>query len=123
MAGKDYYKILGVSKNVSDDDVYAVTIITSLLLIDPSLGLPLNLPGTGSMGSEPIKITALFHIVLILSPLLTIVSLILNYREVNKISRENLDKIIKSFPPNDQIQIIENLKALNDKIKDQLKIE
>ena len=98
-------------------------ILTLIILIDPTLGIPVNLPGTGNMGSVPIKITALFHITIIISPLLTIASLILNYREVNKISRENLDKIIKSFSPNVQIQIIENLKALNDKIKDQLKIE
>ena len=98
-------------------------ILTFLLLIDPSLGLPLNLPGTGSMGSEPMKITALFHIVLILSPLLTIVSLILNYRDINKINQDNLDKIIKTLPLNIQIKIIENLKALNNKIRDQLQIE
>jgi len=75
------------------------------------------------MGSEPLKVSALFHVLLIISPLLTTVSLILNYREVNKINRENLDKIIKPFPPNVQIQIIENLKGLNEKIKEQMKIE
>jgi len=98
-------------------------LFTILILNNPSLGIPLILPGTGNMGSEPLKISALFHVLLIISPLLTTVSLILNYREVNKFNRENLDKIIKTFPPNIQIQIIENLKGLNEKIKEQMKIE
>ena len=99
------------------------SLIAILIINNPSLGIPINLPGTGNMGSEPLKISAVFHALLFISPLLTIMSLILTYREVNKISQENLDKIIKTFPQNVQIQIIENFKALNDKIKDQLKIE
>ncbi|MHA2181772.1 MAG: hypothetical protein ACXAAH_10145 [Promethearchaeota archaeon] len=99
------------------------SILTLLLLIDPSIGITVNLPGTGSMGSDPLKIGAVFHIVLILSPLFAIISLILNYRDIIKINRENLDKIIKTLPPNIQIKIIENLKALNNKIRDQLQIE
>ena len=75
------------------------------------------------MGSEPLRISALFHILLLISPLLTVSSLVLNYRQVNRFNRENLDKIIKTFPPNVQIQIIENLKGINEKIKEQLKIE
>jgi len=94
-----------------------------LILTNTTLGSPLILPGTGSMGSAPLTVSALFYILLIVSPLLTTVSLIFNYREVNKFNREDLDKIIKNFPPNVQIQIVENLKGLNEKIKEQLKIE
>ena len=99
------------------------TVFTILILFNPSLGIPINLPGSGSMGSEPLRISALFHILLLISPLLTVSSLVLNYRQVNRFNRENLDKIIKTFPPNVQIQIIENLKGINEKIKEQLKIE
>ena len=99
------------------------TILTLLILFDPSLGIPLNLPGTGIMGSEPLKIFPIFHILLIISPFLTVVSLILNYRDVHKFNKENLEEMIKTFPPNIQIQIIENLKGLNEKIKKQMKIE
>ncbi|MHA2281282.1 MAG: hypothetical protein ACXAC5_10555 [Promethearchaeota archaeon] len=98
-------------------------LLTLLLLIDFSPGIPFNLPGTGSMGSEPITITLLFYIILIFSPLLATVSLILTYRDINKINRDNLEKIIKTLHPNIQIKIIENLKALNNKIRDQLQIE
>ncbi|MBY8985003.1 MAG: hypothetical protein KGD65_08050 [Candidatus Lokiarchaeota archaeon] len=99
------------------------SLYTFLILINPSLGIPINLPGTGSMGSEPLRISVLFHILLLISPLLTVSSLVLNYRQVNRFNRESLDKIIKTFPPNIQIQIIENLKGLSEKIKEQLKIE
>jgi len=98
-------------------------LFTILILNNPSLGIPLFLPGTGNMGSEPLRVSAFFHVLLIISPLLTTVSLILNYREVNKFNRATLNKIIKTFPPNVQIQIIENLKGLNEKIKEQMKIE
>ena len=98
-------------------------VFTTLILTIPSLGIPLNLPGTGNMGSEPLKVSVIFQILLIISPLLTVISLIFNYREVNKFNRKDLDKIIKTFPPNIQIQIIENLKGLNEKIKEQMKIE
>lgn len=99
------------------------SIFTILILFNPSLGIPINLPGSGIMGSEALRISALFHILLLISPLLTVSSLVLNYRQVNRFNRENLDKIIKTYPPNIQIQIIENLKGLNEKIKEQLKIE
>ena len=99
------------------------SLLTVLILSNPSLGIPLNLPGTGSMGSESLIVSALFYILIFISPILTGTSLILNYRVVNKFNRENLDKIIKNFPPNVQIQIIENLKGLNEKIKEQMKIE
>ena len=99
------------------------SIITILIINIPSFGIPLNLPGTGIMGSESLKVSSLFHILLIISPLLTSASLILIYREVNKFNQEDLDKIIKNFPPNVKIQIIENLKELNEKIKKQMKIE
>ncbi len=99
------------------------SIFTILILNNLSLGIPLSLPGTGSMGSETLKVSALFHILLIITPFLTVTSLILNYRDINKFNRDNLDVIIKTLPKNIQIKIIENLKALNDKIKNQLKIE
>ena len=94
-----------------------------MILFNSSLGIPLNLPGTGNMGSEPLKVSALFLTLLIITPLLTSIFLIFNYREINKFNRVNLDEIIKTLPPNVQIQIIENLKGLNKKIKEQMKIE
>lgn len=83
-----------------------------------SIGIQLMLPGYQS-----ITLSYIFYGFLVISPSLTIILLINNYKFINKISREKLNKIIESFPRNIQIKIIENLKALNNKIKEQLKSE
>ena len=83
-----------------------------------SIGIQLMLPGYQS-----ITLSYIFYGFLVISPSLTIILLINNYKFTNRISREKLNKIIESFPRNIQIKIIENLKALNNKIKDQLKSE
>ncbi|MHA2035354.1 MAG: hypothetical protein ACW972_00495 [Promethearchaeota archaeon] len=98
-------------------------LIAILIFINPSIGIQVNLPGTGIMGSEPLKISLTFYFSLFISPLLTAVSLYLNYRDINKFQPEKLEDIIKNFPPNIQIQIVENLKGLNEKLKKQMNIE
>lgn len=80
-------------------------------------GIPLSLPGTSIITSS------FLYVMLIFSPVLTIISLILNYRDVNNISRDQLDKVLIPYSTDIRINIIENLKALNKKIKSQLNIE
>ncbi|MFX1601284.1 MAG: hypothetical protein ACFFB6_11865, partial [Promethearchaeota archaeon] len=94
-----------------------------LININPNLGIPFNLPGTGSSGSMAIPLSYTFFIFLIISPILTAILLIQNYRDINYLSREKLNKIIAPLPRNIQNKIIENLKALNNTIKEQLKSE
>ncbi len=94
-----------------------------LININPNLGIPFNLPGTGSSGSKAIPLSYTFFIFLIISPILTAILLIQNYRDINNLSREKLNKIIAPLPRNIQNKIIENLKALNNTIKEQLKSE
>lgn len=89
----------------------------------PFLKIQLNLPGTGSAGSDPLAISSIIYLIFIISPLFAGISLVLNYREVNNFSRKDLEKILKPLPNDIQIVIIENLKALNNKIRDQLNIE
>ena len=86
-------------------------------------GFPYNLPGTGIEGSEPIIIPYFFLLILIISPLLTIIFLILVYRDINNFNIGELNKKLNSFPKNVQSLIIENLKRMNKKFNDELKME
>ncbi len=93
--------------------------IVILLFIDySSIGIELILPG-----SQILTISYFYFGFLIISPTLTIIILIKNYKIINKINKEKLDEILKPLPRNLQVKIIENLKALNNKIKEQLKSE
>lgn len=86
-------------------------------------GIKYNLPGTSSEGSKPITISFIIYIILILPPILSAIFLIFTYRNINSIDIVKLNKILEPLPHNIQIKIIENLKALNNKIKEHLKIE
>lgn len=104
-----------------------LNILNSILILtldqNPLFTVQLNLPGTGSAGSDPLAISFIFYLIFIISPLFSVISLILNYRKVNDFNSKDLEKILKQFPNNIQIVILENLKALNNKIRDQLNIE
>lgn len=95
-----------------------LNIITLFFINYGTIGIQLLLPG-----SQIITISYFFYGFLIISPTLTIIFLIKNYKINNKISKEKLDKILEPLPRNLQIKIIENLKALNNRIKEQLKSE
>jgi len=90
------------------------------MLINNNLtfGIQFYLPG-----SQQITLSYCFLVILIIPPVLTLMLFILNYKAVNNFSREKLDKIIEPLPRNLQIKIIENLKALNNKINKQLNSE
>ncbi|MFX1314365.1 MAG: hypothetical protein ACFE9T_00745 [Promethearchaeota archaeon] len=87
------------------------------------IGLEYKLPGTGSEGSEPISLSFLTFAILIISPTLTALFLVSIYRDIKSINTDKLTEILKTLPYNIQIQIMENLKALNSKIKEKMKIE
>lgn len=105
----------------------ALNILNSILILtldpNPLFSIQLNLPGTGSAGSDPLVISSINYLIFIISPLFAGISLFLNYREVNDFSRKDLDKILKTLPKDIQIVILENLKALTNKTRDQLNIE
>jgi len=105
----------------------ALNLLNSILIITSNQNslfrIQLNLPGTGSGGSDPMKISSFIYFILFISPLSAVISLIITYRDVNNFSREKLDKLREPLPKNIQIIIIEHLKALDKKIKDQLNIE
>jgi len=108
--------------------IFIVLNILNFILIltlgqNPLFKVNLNLPGTGSAGSDPLAISSIIYLIFIISPLFACISLILNYREVNDFSRKDLEQILKPLPKGIQIVILENLKALNNKTRDQLNIE
>ena len=74
-------------------------------------------------GSQIMPLSYIFYGFLIISPTLTMVLLIKNYKTITDFSKEKLDKIIEPLPKNIQNKIIENFKTLNNKLKEQLKSE
>ena len=96
-----------------------VNLIFNILLFNfPNLGMQYILPSY-----QPIILSYFFFGILIIPPVLSIILLTFNYIAVNNFSKEKLDKIIEPLPRNLQIKIIENLKALSNKIKKQLNSE
>ncbi|MFX1389471.1 MAG: hypothetical protein ACFE9Z_05335 [Promethearchaeota archaeon] len=98
--------------------VNILNIFSIFFINDVNLGIQLNLPGT-----QILIFSCLFYGFLLISPLITIFLLFKNYKCINDIDREKLDSIIEELPYNKQAIILEGLKEMNKKIKEQLKIE
>jgi hypothetical protein len=94
--------------------------LISIFLInsDPTLGMQLSLPG-----AQLISFSYLLYVIFFISPIITILVHIFNYKMINNFNNEKLEKVIEPLPKHIQIKIIENLKSLNDKIREQLKTE
>ena len=101
----------------------SLNIVNSIISLDPIFDFYLNLPGTGSAGSEPLVASFLLYIILIVSPFIASISLFLNYRNINNFNIDDLEKVLKPLSDDNQKIILENLKTLNGKIRDQLNIE
>ncbi|MFX1260321.1 MAG: hypothetical protein ACFFAN_20925, partial [Promethearchaeota archaeon] len=86
-------------------------------------GIKYFLPGTGIEDSEPIILSYIIYLIMIIPPSMTIIFLFLNHRDINDINRDKLNKILNSLPKDIQIKIIENLKRLNKKLNKALRIE
>jgi len=113
------YKIISVINFL----VFIILNILNLISIflinsNPTLGMQLSLPG-----AQLINFSYLLYMVLFISPIITILVHIFNYKVINNFNEEKLQKVIEPLPRNIQIKIIENLKSLNNKIKEQLKTE
>ncbi|UCC18786.1 MAG: hypothetical protein JSV62_11845 [Promethearchaeota archaeon] len=83
-----------------------------------SFSIELTLPGY-----QIITLSCMLYGFLIISPSLTILLLIYIYKAVNNFRVDTIYELIKTFPRNIQIKIIENVKVLNNKIKEHLKSE
>ncbi|MFX1311524.1 MAG: hypothetical protein ACFFHD_02785 [Promethearchaeota archaeon] len=96
---------------------------TIFILSDFPLRIELNLPGTRSKGSIPLPLPLSFYSFLTIPAVLAIIFLIFNYKFINNINIEKLSEILTPLPKAIQIKIFENLKTLNKKIEEHLKIE
>lgn len=113
------YKIISVI-NLLVFIILNILNLISIFLINsnPTLGMQLSLPG-----AQLINFSYLLYMILFISPIITILVHIFNYKVINNFNEEKLEKVIEPLPRNIQIKIIENLKSLNNKIKEQLKTE
>jgi hypothetical protein len=73
--------------------------------------------------SQILPLTFFYYGFLIISPTITIFLLIINYKTVTHFNVEQLRENIDPLPRNLQIKILESLKLVNKKVKEQLKIE
>ena len=112
------FRIVSISTFLVFIILNILNVIILLFINYNSIGIQLILPG-----SQTITLSYFFYGFLIISPTLTILLLIWNYKAINNFSREKLNEVIEPLPRNMQIKIVENLKALNNKIKEQLKSE
>ncbi|MFX1573034.1 MAG: hypothetical protein ACFFB0_09815 [Promethearchaeota archaeon] len=94
-----------------------------LILNDFPMRLELNLPGTRSQGSNPLPLPLSFYGFLTIPPIVTIIFMFFNYNFIININIKKLKEILEPLPKTIQIKVIENLKNLNKKIEEQLKIE
>ena len=95
----------------------------ALININTALGFQLTLPGSDNVGANSMIVSYFIYGLFIISPIFTTIVLVLNYKQINRINLEKFKKIIQPLPSNLQVKIIESLKALNSKMKEQLSIE
>ena len=101
-----------------------LNIIFALLIIFEFMpGIRYGLPGSGIEGSYPISISFFVYGIIAISPSASIFFLRLNYRDINDINREKLNKVLDPLPKEIQNKIIKNLMALNKKLKFKLRLE
>jgi len=98
--------------------LYSITI-----LYDLNLGINFYLPGTGTESSGPLQITIISPFILGISPMLTAFLLIFIYKDINSLTIDNLNQVLKEIPDNLKQQTINNLKNLNKKFKETLSME
>jgi len=79
------------------------------------LGISYLLPGTGVESSLPLKISAVSLMIIVISPMLTIVLFYLMYKRTSSINSSELMDKLQLLPESDQNKIEETLKNINQK--------
>ena len=98
-------------------------LFTILIVLNFMPGIKYTLPGTGIEGSDPISISIFIYGIIGISPSLSIIFLLLNYRNINDINKEKFNNVLNTLPKDVQNKIIENLITLNKKLKFKLRLE
>ncbi|MFX1419526.1 MAG: hypothetical protein ACFE9N_11460 [Promethearchaeota archaeon] len=112
------FRIVSITSLLVFVSLNILNLIIILFINTGSIGIKIMLPG-----HQTITISYMFYGFLTISPSLTIILLIYIYKVVNNFSVEKIYEFIKPFPRKIQIKLIENLKTLNNKIREQLKSE
>ena len=92
------------------------TILTIFIFSGAEIGFPSNLPGTGLEDSQPLILSYSVWIILIAFPIVSIYFLISIYRDINNLSETEFKSKIDSLPNEIQEKIINNLKAIRQKL-------
>jgi len=83
--------------------------------INDFLGIMYTLPGTGIESSLPLKISLSSFLIIVISPLITILLFYLIYKNISKINPSELIDKLQLLPESKQNNIIETLKNINHK--------
>ncbi len=73
------------------------------------------LPGTGIEGSQPLSISVISFLIVIISPLVASLLLIFIYKDLNSINHTDFENLLKKLPEENRKNIIENLTKINKK--------
>ena len=118
------FKIISIINLLVFIFLNAMNILFAHLTFDKIMpGFEYTLPGTGFENSEPITLSFIIYAIVTIPPLISIAFLFINYKDINNISSEKLNKILSSLPEGTQNKIIENLILLNENFKNKLRLE
>ncbi|TFG06725.1 MAG: hypothetical protein EU539_06850 [Promethearchaeota archaeon] len=98
-------------------------IFTILIINNMTLGIKINLPGTGFEGSEPIYVSFFMYFAMIIPPIMAIIFLKKIYNDINDYDTEKLNYLLKSLPKSSQNNILRTISMLNNKLKNKVRME
>lgn len=107
---------------------FLVFVILNLMNImfayyDVMPGIKYNLPGTGIEESDPINLSYVIYGIICIPPLISVAIMRYNYKNLNNINKQNLDKVLNNLPKSVQAKVTKNLVALNKKFKNKVSLE
>ena len=118
------FKIISLVNFIAFISLNALSILFSLLIFyDIMPGFKYNLPGTVSENSEPITLSVLVYFILTIPPSISIFFLILIYKNILDIDKNKFNTVLQTIPKESQNKVVENLIALNKKLKAKLSLE
>ncbi|HEY0089976.1 MAG TPA: hypothetical protein VGB37_14090 [Candidatus Lokiarchaeia archaeon] len=118
------FKIISLVNFIAFISLNALSILFSLLIFyDIMPGFKYNLPGTVSENSEPITLSVLVYFILTIPPSISIFFLILIYKNILDIDKNKFNTVLQTIPKESQNKVVENLIALNKKLKVKLSLE
>jgi len=82
--------------------------------IMPGFNFPL--PGTGLEGSEPLRLHFFVYILLIIPPIISVLLLVMVYKDINRIDIDKLKEVINTIPEKLRLILLEQIKILNNKL-------